>query len=169
MSQRQSLRVELKPSFLLAGIVGAAHLLAIAAAAISLHGWPALVVAAGIALSGAAAVAEALHWVAGAARELELRDDERCAWRDGAGRWHEGRNRGSHFVSSGLIVVGLRTSAWWHKRIVLMADSSDAESLRRLRVWLRWKTESGTGGSRDEVRRSPGQDSDQGPWKYPLE
>ena len=141
MSQSPSLRVELKSSFLLGGVLGSVHLLALTAAAISLHGWPLFLLGAGILLSGVAVTAEALFCAAAAARGLELRADGQCAWRDGGDRWHESRIVEPRFVAGGLIVLGLRTNAQKRKWIVLLPDSSDRESLRRLRVWLRWSAQ----------------------------
>jgi hypothetical protein len=151
MSQNRSLRVELKPSLLLVCTLGLAHILALAAAVITLHGWPLLLVAAGVLVSGAVAAAEALHRTVGAARALELHADGRCAWRDGKGRWHEGRIDGPQFASTGLIVVALQANTRRHKWIVLLPDSAERESIRRLRLWVRWSADTpqvgGAGGN----------------------
>jgi hypothetical protein len=135
--------MELRPSLLLAGTLAPVHLLALVASATALHGWPLLLVAGGIVLSGAVTVARALHRTAGAARALELHADGRGAWRDGAGRWHEGLLRGQGFVAPGLIVLALKGSARGGKWLVLLPDSSDGESLRRLRARLRWRAPGG--------------------------
>lgn len=141
MSQSPSLRIELKPSLRLAGALASAHLLALAGAAAALGGWPLLLVAAGIVLSCAITVAEALQRTARSARALELRAEGPCAWRDGAGRWHEGTLHGQRFIAPGLIVLPLKEGALRRKWIVLLPDSSDGESLRRLRGLLRWRAD----------------------------
>jgi hypothetical protein len=151
MPHGQSLRIELGRSVLLAGVVGAAHAAALVATAASLRGWSLILVAAGIALSAAASLALALHRSAAAAREIELHEDGRCAWRDGDGRWHEATDRRLHFVSPWLIIVALRTELSRSKWIVIFPDSSDRESLRRLRAWLR--------GTIDAPRLDGGPDS----------
>jgi membrane-bound toxin of toxin-antitoxin system len=135
-----SLRMELKPSLLLAGSLAAVHLLAVAAAAAALGGWALLLVAAGVVLSGALTVTDALHGTARSVRALELHADGRCAWRDGAGRWREGRLHGRRFIAPGLIVLGLEGSAG-RRWIVLLPDASDRDHLRRLRVWLHWRAD----------------------------
>jgi len=137
MSRSQDLLVELRPSLLLAGAVALVHVCALAAAALSLHGGSLVLVATGILLSGAGALAAALQRGASAARGLELRGDGHCAWRDGGGRWHDASDRRLHFVSPWLIVVALRTKPSRPKWITVLPDSSDRESLRRLRAWLR--------------------------------
>jgi membrane-bound toxin of toxin-antitoxin system len=150
MSQSPSLRIELRPSFFLAGALASAHLLALGASAAALHGWPLILVAAGILLSGAVTLARALHR-AGGARALELDPDGRCAWRDGAGRWHEARLRGQQFASPALVVLALEGDAPEGKRIVLLPDSCDRDGARRLRGWLRWRAESAQ--RRDDAER----------------
>lgn len=56
--------------------------------------------------------------------------------RDG---WCEATVRGESFVTPALTVLSLAVAEKrWARPAVLMADSGDAEVLRRLRVWLRW-------------------------------
>jgi toxin CptA len=58
----------------------------------------------------------------------------RCAYRVG----------GSSFVSPLLTVLNLRPEGGrWTRHILIAADSVDAESFRRLRVWLRWRWRAG--------------------------
>jgi hypothetical protein len=148
MSRSENLRVELRPSSRLAGVLALAHLGAFAAAVISLHGWSLALVAAGILLSAAVTLASALHASASTACGLDLRGDGRCAWRDRGGRWHDAEDGRRHFVSPWLIVVSLRTKPRRSKWIAVLPDSSDSESLRRLRVWLH--------GARDQAPSSGG-------------
>ncbi|HZR68964.1 MAG TPA: protein YgfX [Burkholderiales bacterium] len=139
MSQSPSLRLDLKPSPILAGALALVHGLALAAAAAVLAGWPLALVAAGVALSGAATVAEALQRTPAAARALELHADGRAAWLGPTGHWHEGVLLPERVVTPALIVLALKAGARRRKHIVLAADASDRESLRRLRAWLRWR------------------------------
>jgi hypothetical protein len=146
MSQSPSLRMELKPSVLLAGALAAAHLLALAAVAIVLGSWPIALVATGILASCAVTIADALQLTPRSPRALELRDDGRCAWRDAAGRWHEAAAHGQRFVTPGLVVLALQAQPR-RKWIVLLPDACDRESLRRLRSWLRWRSDAQRGGA----------------------
>ena len=139
MTRSEILTVELRPSYLLAGALALGHLLALSAAWISLEGWPRVLVLAGIALSGWGGIAGALHRTLGSAQALALRADGGCAWRDGEGTWRESRLGGAPFVSTVLIVFGLRLNTLRRKWIVLLPDAADDESLRRLRVWLLWR------------------------------
>jgi hypothetical protein len=141
MTQSPSLRMDLKPSWLLAGALAPMHVLALAAASITLSGGSLALVVAGIVLSGVVTSAGALLRTAGSARALELHADGRCGWRDRGGRWHDGRLHGQQFASPLLTVLGVQGGAPRRKWIVLLPDSADRDSLRRLRGWLRWRGE----------------------------
>ena len=123
------------------------HALALAAAWISLSGWPAALIAAGILLSAGWHIAAALQRTAGAPVAFELHANGRAPWRDRAGIWHDCSLGTGHFVSPRVVIVDLRRPEGRHKRIVLLPDSAPADDLRRLRVWLRWRNDSG-GGAR---------------------
>ncbi len=138
MSQSPSLRLDLRASPTLAGMLAAIHLLALAAAGTVLVGWPLALVASGIGLSCAATVAEALQRTPAGARGLELHADGRAAWLDRAGRRHEGVLQPECFVTRALVVLALDCGSG-RKHLVLAPDASDRESLRRLRAWLRWR------------------------------
>jgi hypothetical protein len=141
------LQIELKPSLRLAGLLGAVHILALAAAWLSLEGWPRVLVACGVLLSAMGCLREIFHRSSRTAVSLELLDDGRASWRDGSARWHEGRLGDHHFVSAALVVMRLDQTQGARKWLVLAADSGAPEDLRRLRVWLRWYREGGAGGS----------------------
>ena len=141
------LQIELKPSLRLAGLLGVVHILALAAAWLSLEGWPRVLVACGLLLSAMGCLTEIFHRSSRAAVSLELLDDGRASWRDGSARWHEGRLGDHHFVSAALVVMRLDQAQGGRKWLVLAADSGAPEDLRRLRVWLRWHREAGAGGS----------------------
>lgn len=140
MSANGTLRIELRRSLQLAGILLFAHVLALASAWISLAGWPLFLVGGGILVSAASRFTAAIHRSRGAVTALELHAEGRADWRDREGDWHEGRLRRAHFVSAVLIVIGLDQSERSRRWIVLLPDSAPADELRRLRVWLRWGT-----------------------------
>ena len=147
MSAASTLQLDLKPSFKLAGLLLVAHVLGLAAAWVSLAGWPQVLVGFGILLSGAGCIAEVLQRSSRAAVSLELREDGGASWRDRNGGWHEGRLRSDHFVSAALVVLGLDLAGRRRKWLVLLGDSALPEDFRRLRVWLRWRRDTGSGGS----------------------
>jgi toxin CptA len=136
MPAAPALRLDLKPSRLLAGALVSAHGLAGAAAWISLSGWVQYLAWGAILASLAQALLRAAH----PALSLELNEDGRASWRNRDGIWHEGRLGRSHFVSAALAVLELETAGLRRrKRVILMADSVSPEDFRRLRVWLRWR------------------------------
>jgi hypothetical protein len=147
MSAASTLQLDLKPSLKLAGLLLVVHVLALAATWASLAGWPQVLVGFGILLSGTGCLAEVLHRSSRAAVSLELREDGRASWRDRNGGWHEGRLGSDHFVSAAFVVLGLDQTGRGRKWLVLMGDSTLPKDFRRLRVWLRWRREVGSGGS----------------------
>jgi len=138
MSVNSTLRVELRHSFQLAGLLSVAHVLALGSAWISLAGWPLYLVIAGVSISAASCFTETFHRSTDTVTALELHAEGRAAWRDRDGNWHECRLRRDNFVSVPLIVIGLAQSKPNRRWIVLLPDSAPADELRRLRVWLRW-------------------------------
>jgi len=138
------LQIDLRPSLRLAALLGVGHVLALAAAWVSLADWPMYLVGSGVLLSGAACLVETLHRSSTAAVSLELHADGRACWRDRNGAWHEGRLGADHFVSTALVVMGLDQIERGRKWVVLMADSASAEELRRLRIRLRWRDGAGS-------------------------
>ena len=150
MESAEILRIDLKPSLWLTGVLGAVHNLALVSVWASVDGWPRYLVAAGVLLSGVGCLSESMMRRGAVAVSLELHPDGRVSWRDRGGGWHEAQLAGDHFVSVPLIVLGLRQGSTSHKRIVLMRDSAPADELRRLRAWLRLKPE----GDPDERKPS---------------
>jgi hypothetical protein len=132
------LRIDLRPSSILAAALVLAHGLALYAVWISLGGWPRVLAVLAVLASQAATLAQALLRTPRSAVSLELAEDGRASWRDPRGAWHEGALGGSHFVSPLLVVVELKPRNRGVKRVVLLADSAPWNDLRRLRVWLRW-------------------------------
>jgi len=142
-SNAAKLKIEIRPSRILAGALGALHLLALAAGWLSLAGWAGYLVASGVLLSGAASLAHVLQLLPAAVVSLELHADGRVSWRDRRGVWHEGGFGSDHYVSPVLMVVGLRPAHGRTRRLVLAVDSAPAEDMRRLRIWLRWRGDAG--------------------------
>jgi len=134
----QVLRISLAPSKRLAVSLAALHVLALISAYMSLTGWPLALVAAGVVLSAVQATGDALQMWPGCPRNLEIQADGRAAWRDGGNRWHECRVARSIYVSAHLVILGLRSEGWRARWLTLLPDSADPESLRQLRVRLRW-------------------------------
>jgi hypothetical protein len=134
-----TLKIDIRPSPILAGVLGALHVLALAAAWVSLTGWTEYLVMSGVLLSGAATLGSVLQLLPAAIVSLELHADGRASWRDRRGGWHEGGLGGGHYVSRVLVVVGLRPAERRTRRLVLAVDSALPEDMRRLRVWLRWR------------------------------
>jgi len=72
---------------------------------------------------------------------LEFDDEDGCVlvYRDGV-RVHA-RVRPSTFVTGFCVVLRLRfPRSWWSSRVVVLRDACEAQSFRRMRVWLRWGT-----------------------------
>jgi toxin CptA len=148
MAERLQLR--LRPSRLLAAILGSAH--AVAGAGLWLAPLPPA-----CALAGSLALLAHLAWVlrrhalrrgAGALVELELVDDGAVfvSRRDGLRSVY--RIAGSTFVSAPLVVLNLRPEAErWTRCVLIAADSVDADRFRRLRVWLAWRWRDGPQGT----------------------
>jgi hypothetical protein len=139
------LRIELRPSLWIAATLGAAHVLAVAAAWLSLERTPLYVVLCGIALSAMGCLSEVLHRNSRSALALELLDDGRARWQDRRATWHEGRLGDNHFVSEALVVMRVDQTRGGRRWLVLSADSGAREDMRRLRAWLRWHRETAAG------------------------
>jgi toxin CptA len=144
MPERLSLR--LGSSRLLAAMVGGAHV--VAAAALWLAAVPVI-----YALACSMALSVHLAWVVRrdalrtdphALIELDVVDDGSVSVGTRAGLRRAYRVGGSSFVSPLLAVLNLRPEGGrWEHHILIAADSVDAESFRRLRVWLRWRWRDG--------------------------
>jgi toxin CptA len=140
MAERMSLR--LRPSRALTWLFAGGHVLASAAL------WLAPFAAAW-SLAGSLALAAHLVWVlrlhawrnaAGSVVELELRENCSVSALSRAGGWMEYQVSRETFVSPLLTVLDVRAETGHRGRSVLITpDSLDADSFRRLRVWLRWR------------------------------
>jgi toxin CptA len=135
------LRVILKPSRRLAAVLIAAHTAAaFTLVPLALPAWA----KAGLALLVAASLGYALYrhaWLrgAGSVTAIEILEHDRVAVETRSGVRHEARVLGTTYVSPGLCVVNLRVEGRLCARhAVILSDRVDAETFRRLRVWLRW-------------------------------
>jgi toxin CptA len=134
-----ALRLDLRPSRLLAVLLLLAHGLALAAVWMSLDAWARALLGAGVALSAAYSCARALHLFGQGVTSLELHGDGRASWSASDGSRREGRLGRNNFVSAALVVLELERGGRGRNWVVLMGDSARPDDLRRLRVWLRWR------------------------------
>ena len=130
-----ALRLDLRPSRLLAGALIVAHGLALAAVWISFSGWASQLACVAVLTSLGGCLVRATRGPS----SLELHEDGRASWRTRKGSWREGKLGRNNFVSAALVVLELEIAGHGRKWIALMADSAPPEDLRRLRVWLRWR------------------------------
>ena len=77
-------------------------------------------------------------WRAQFTETMRLQADGQLQSRDEAGEWCDIKVLGDSLVSPALIVLRYRTADQRRHTRVLLGDSADADSLRRLRVSLRW-------------------------------
>ena len=114
-------------------------ILALACAWISLPVLALAPVAAGIALTWAWHLAQALQRGKSALHALELDAQGAARCRDGSGRWHDTEILPGSYVSTWLTIVILRGSSRRRRALVLLPDAAAGDELRRLRLWLRWR------------------------------
>lgn len=75
----------------------------------------------------------------GAIVAVTISRDGKVLCRSRSGAWLEYELLPSSFVSHRLTILNLRVRGSRHARhVVLCGDNTDADDLRRLRVWLRW-------------------------------
>ena len=136
------LRINLRPSWLLAGVLTLAHAAAIAGVLIvSMPPWVKFVATAMI--SGQCLMAvwrQALLLGPHGVLALEITADDAINIHTRASGWSDYDVIGSTYVTPYLTILNLRRHDHRGTRhIVLMPDSLHAEDFRKLRVWLRWK------------------------------
>lgn len=144
MSRLNRLRIELRPSARLAAALIAAHLLAAATVlTLSLPAWSRLGLFAAVVFSAVPSLRRhALRSSAEACTALEVHRDGSVQWRLRSGAVRDGRLLGDTFVTPLLTVVRLRRGDNGRREaVVLFPDSAEADSLRALRVWLRFNVE----------------------------
>ena len=133
----------IKPSPVGALLVGSLHGLAALAVLIVLPPVAAIICVTGLALSAAIHVGRALQRSPMSVRELVLHPDGRAAWRDGTGEWHlSGRVHGAA-LATWLTVLGLCDAGGRVWPLLLVPDAAEADARRELRVWLRWRAQTG--------------------------
>ena len=113
------------------------HLLA-AAACWLLPVPAALLVLAGLAVTGWVGVSSALLRGPYAVREVALRADGSAAYVDGRGEWHEADVAGAATLGHRLAAVRLRADGQC-RAVVLVSGGVDPAAFRRARVWARWR------------------------------
>jgi hypothetical protein len=117
------------------------HLLGLVAIGVSLDGLALGSAATGVLLSAIWTTGEALRRWVDSPLELELRDGGSGAWLDTRGAWHEITVAAGGYVSPWLIVVPLAGTGWRRKWVLIPPDAASRDDRRRLRVWLRWRTD----------------------------
>jgi len=138
----QTLRIDIRPSRLLAGALVLVHVVALCAIWISVGGWLRYAGAAAIFASLASTLAAALQRAGRSVVSLEMQKDGRASWRERGGKADEGTLGRSHFVSPFLVVLELKSADGRVRRVIFLADSAAPEDFRRLKVWLRWRRKS---------------------------
>lgn len=124
--------VVFRPSRVLAGVLGMVVALAVLAVALAALPWP---VQAAL-VAGVAAVAWFAWRRERSVRRLRLPADGTLQlWLDDD--WHDAEIDAASFASPLLLVLRLR-GEFGAMSLTLLPDSADAESLRRLRVRIRW-------------------------------
>ena len=87
---------------------------------------------------------EATLHAANAIVALELKSSGGIAFQTRDGRWVDCELSGSSYVSPRLTIVNLQPRGKGRARhVILLSDNVDARDFRRLRMWMRWKTEPG--------------------------
>jgi toxin CptA len=138
------LKVSLRPSWILAAILAAAHGAAIAVIAlVSVPLWLQLIAIAALAVNLVFEIRQTVLLRApDAVVALEIASDDALSIQTRRGDWIECEVLGSTYVTYFLAIVNLKDQGSGRvKRAVILPDSIDAEDFRKLRVWLRWKAE----------------------------
>ena len=118
--------------------------MAILAVLVALPWAAAVLCGVGVAISAVVQVSRALQLSPRSVHELALHPDGRAAWRDGSGQWHRARGVYGAALGPWLTVVGLCDAEKRCWPLLLAADAADPDALRELRVWMRWRAQSGT-------------------------
>jgi len=136
--------ISISPSVRLAGALCAVHLAAAALPwliPLPALGKGALTLAVAVSLIYFLARDAALH-AANAIVGLELKDGGGIAFRTRDGSWVESELADSSYVSPGLTIVVLKPRGGGRtRRAIILPDSLDARDFRRLRMWMRWRSQ----------------------------
>ena len=106
-----------------------------------------MIAGAGVALSAVEHVRQALHRTPLAVVGLEFGADGKLAVAGPDGEWSDATLKSVAVPIRWLAVATMRDSAGRRRAVVVLPDAVDAEPFRRLRVWLRWATVTGPGGT----------------------
>jgi toxin CptA len=134
-----TLRVALRPSPVVAVAVGTIHAAALVGAALGLPPLAAGLAGAGIALSAVHHLRVVLHCSPQSVTGIEFGPAGRVALAAPDGAWREATLLGGVVPARWLAVVVARGADRRIRAMVVVPGSADAESFRRLRVWLRWR------------------------------
>ncbi|MBB5020447.1 hypothetical protein HNQ59_003766 [Chitinivorax tropicus] len=130
------LRLEIRSSPLLAGLVQAMHGLAVCATLLA----SAIPLSIRLLAVGLVLASAVWHWRHRAIQhidglEINARDQVSIAVDQ---RWQPALIRGDSLVTSTLMILVLQTDTKIH-RLVMLPDQVEHEASRRLRVWLKWR------------------------------
>lgn len=128
-------RLTLSPARGWAALVFLVHALAALAALAFLPVAAAVLVVAGLVLSGWLGIAAALVRGPHAVREMHLRLDGSAAYLDGSGLWRETPGASAAILGHRLAAFGLGRA---RRSVVLVPGAVEADAFRRARVWARW-------------------------------
>ncbi len=136
------LKAGLRPSWILAALLTAAHGAAIAVVVVvDMPPWLKLVAIAALALNFLFDILRtALLLMPESVTALEIAADDTLSIQTRRGEWIECKVLGNTYVLSFLTILNLRQNdSGAIRRCAILPDSLDAEDFRKLRVWLRWK------------------------------
>lgn len=136
------LKITLRPSWLLAGILTLAHAAAIAVVLlVGIPLWIKIIATAVLIAQWLIVVRQrALLRGPNVALAIEITSDHEINLRTRASGWREYDVLGYTYVTPYLTILNLRQSGdRTTSHVALLPDSLEAEDFRKLRVWLRWK------------------------------
>ena len=134
-----SCRIVLQPSRRLALLLLSAHGLAIFAAQSSLSAAPLVLVIFGVLISASWSVANAMLWLPDAVMHIEIHSGGNGHWFDRQGTAHAVDGIKASWCGEFLIIIGLGLAGSKYRWVILLPDSAEADTLRCLRVWCRWR------------------------------
>lgn len=140
------LKARLRPSWILAAILTAAHGAAIAIiVVVDMPPWLKLAAIAALALNFLFDIRRtALLLMPDSVTAIEIAADDTLSIQTRRGEWIECKVLGNTYVLSFLAILNLRQNdSGAIRRCAILPDSLGAEDFRRLRVWLRWKQPAG--------------------------
>lgn len=136
------LDLKLRPSRTLAFLLAVAHLLSLLAVWL-LPLVPAIQIGGNLLLAASLGFylrRDGLLAAAGSIQQLRLDPECNCTYQTRNGTWQDARLLGSSMATPWLTVLNFSTGkSRLARHVVIFPDSADTESLRKLRVLLRWK------------------------------